>query len=165
MRITVLDNDTAQAELICQVLTGAGHQCQAFDSGKEMLGQLRKDSTDLLIMDWQISDVPGAELLRRAKEKMAPNTPTIFLAGSASEDDIVSGVTAGADDYLVKPLRRGELVARVQALLRRAYPSQNGAEQLQFGPYTFEPGRPPDHGRRIDRRHAQGIQPGAVVLP
>jgi DNA-binding response OmpR family regulator len=157
MRITVLDNDTSQAELICQVLTGAGHQCQAFDSGKEMLGQLRKDSTDLLILDWQISDVPGAELLRRAKEKMAPNTPTIFLAGSASEDDIVSGVTAGADDYLVKPLRRGELVARVQALLRRAYPSQNGAEQLQFGPYTFEtrPGRLTMGGEAIDVTHKE----------
>jgi DNA-binding response OmpR family regulator len=143
MRISVLDNDTTQAELICQVLNGAGHSCQAFDSGKELLGQLRKDSTDLLIVDWQVTDVPAAELLRRAKEKLAPNTPTMFLAGSSAEDDIVAGVTAGADDYLVKPLRRGELVARTQALLRRAYPSQNGAEQLQFGPYVFEtrPGR------------------------
>jgi DNA-binding response OmpR family regulator len=101
--------------------------------------------------------VPGAELLRRAKEKMAPNTPTMFLAGSAAEDDIVSGVTAGADDYLVKPLRRGELVARVQALLRRAYPSQNGAEQLQFGPYTFEtrPGRLTMGGEQIDVTHKE----------
>jgi len=117
MRISVLDNDTTQAELICQVLNGAGHSCQAYDSGKDLLGQLRKDSTDLLIVDWQVTDVPAAELLRRAKEKLAPNTPTMFLAGSAAEDDIVAGVTAGADDYLVKPLRRGELVARTQALL------------------------------------------------
>jgi len=152
MRISVLDNDTTQAELICQVLNGAGHSCQAFDSGKELLGQLRKDSTDLLIVDWQVSDVPAAELLRRAKEKLAPNTPTMFLAGSSAEDDIVAGVTAGADDYLVKPLRRGELVARTQALLRRAYPSQNGAEQLQFGPYVFEtrPGRLMMDGEQID---------------
>jgi DNA-binding response OmpR family regulator len=157
MRIAVLDNDTSQADLICQVLTGAGHQCHTFDNGKELLGQLRKDSTDLLIVDWQVNDVPGAELLRRAKEKMAPNTPTMFLAGSASEDDIVSGVTAGADDYLVKPLRRGELVARTQALLRRAYPSQNGAEQLQFGPYVFEtrPGRLMMDGEQIDVTHKE----------
>jgi DNA-binding response OmpR family regulator len=143
MKIAVLDNDRTQADLICQVLSGAGHSCQAYASGKEMLGHLRKDNTDLLIMDWQVADLDGAEVLRRAKEKMAPNAPTIFLAGSNAEDDIVAGVTAGADDYLVKPLRRGELLARVSALLRRAYPSQNGAEQLQFGPYVFEtrPGR------------------------
>jgi DNA-binding response OmpR family regulator len=122
-----------------------------------LLGQLRKDSTDLLIVDWQVSDVPAAELLRRAKEKLAPNTPTMFLAGSSAEDDIVAGVTAGADDYLVKPLRRGELVARTQALLRRAYPSQNGAEQLQFGPYIFEtrPGRLMMDGEQIDVTHKE----------
>jgi DNA-binding response OmpR family regulator len=157
MRIAVLDNDNSQAELICQVLNGAGHSCQAFYNGKDMLGQLRKDSTDLLIVDWQVNDVPATEVLRRAKEKMAPNTPTMFLAGSAAEDDIVAGVTAGADDYLVKPLRRGELVARVQALLRRAYPSQNGAEQLQFGPYIFEtrPGRLIMDGEQIEVTHKE----------
>jgi DNA-binding response OmpR family regulator len=157
MRIAVLDNDNAQADLICQVLNGAGHNCHSFDNGKDLLGQLRKDGTDLLIMDWQIGDVPAPELLRRAKEKLAPNTPTMFLAGSAAEDDIVAGVTAGADDYLVKPLRRGELVARVQALLRRAYPSQNGAEQLQFGPYVFEtrPGRLMLDGQQIDVTHKE----------
>jgi DNA-binding response OmpR family regulator len=157
MKIAVLDNDNTQADLICQVLSGAGHSCQAFESGKELLAQLRKDSADLLIVDWQVNDVPAAELLRRAKEKMAANTPTMFLAGSSAEDDIVAGVTAGADDYLVKPLRRGELVARTQALLRRAYPSQNGAEMLQFGPYTFEtrPGRLSKDGEAIDVTHKE----------
>jgi DNA-binding response OmpR family regulator len=157
MRIAVLDNDRSQADLICQVLTGAGHSCQSFDSGKELLAQLRKDSTDLLLMDWQVEDLPASELLRRAKEKMAVNSPTMFLVGSSAEDDIVAGVTAGADDYLVKPVRRGELVARVSALLRRAYPSQNGAEQLQFGPYVFEtrPGRLLMDGEVIDVTHKE----------
>lgn len=143
MRIAVLDNDRSQAVLICQVLTSAGHVCQSFDSGKEMLAHLRKDSFDMLILDWQVADLNGAEVLRRAKEKMAAATPMMFLTNSSAEDDIVAGIAAGADDYMIKPLRRGELVARVQALLRRAYPTQNGAEQLQFGPYIFEtrPGR------------------------
>jgi len=143
MRIAVLDNDRSQADLICQVLTSAGHVCQSFDSGKEMLAHLRKDSFDMLILDWQVADLNGAEVVRRAKEKMAAATPMMFLTNSSAEDDIVAGIAAGADDYMIKPLRRGELVARVQALLRRAYPTQNGAEQLQFGPYIFEtrPGR------------------------
>lgn len=157
MRIAVLDNDRGQADTICQVLSGAGHTCQAFESGKDLLAQLRKDSTDLLIMDWQVADMSGAEALRRAKEKMAANTPTMFLANTSAEDDMVAGVTAGADDFLVKPLRRGELAARVSALLRRAYPSQNGSEQLTFGPYTFEtrPGRLLMDGQPVDVTHKE----------
>ena len=143
MRIAVLDNDRSQADLICQVLTTAGHICHGFESGKDLLSQLRKDSYDMLILDWQVSDLSGVEVVRRAKEKMAANTPMMFLTNSSGEDDIVAGLGAGADDYMIKPLRRGELVARVQALLRRAFPAENGAEQLQFGQYVFEtrPGR------------------------
>ncbi|MBC7685269.1 MAG: response regulator transcription factor [Bdellovibrionales bacterium] len=157
MRIGVLDNDRSQADLICQVLTSAGHTCQTYDSGKDMLANLRKDSFDMLILDWLVGDLPGAEVLRRAKEKMSAATPMMFLTNSSAEDDIVAGITAGADDYMIKPLRRGELVARVQALLRRAYPTQNGAEQLQFGPYLFEtrPGRLLKDGALIDVTHKE----------
>ena len=157
MRIAVLDNDRSQADLICQVLTAAGHTCQSFDSGKEFLAHLRKDAYDMLILDWQVTDLSGVEVLRRAKEKMPAATPMMFITGSSGEDDIVAGIAAGADDYMIKPLRRGELVARVQALLRRAYPSQNGAEQLQFGPYVFEtrPGRLLMDGAQIDVTHKE----------
>ncbi len=157
MRIAVLDNDRSQADLICQVLTSAGHTCQTYDSGKDMLAHLRKDSFDMLILDWQVSDLNASEVLRRAKEKMSAQTPMMFLTNSSAEDDIVAGINAGADDYMIKPLRRGELVARVQALLRRAYPAQNGAEQLQFGPYIFEtrPGRLLMDGAVIDVTHKE----------
>jgi DNA-binding response OmpR family regulator len=157
MRIAVLDNDRSQADLICQVLSSAGHTCQTFDSAKEMLAQLRKDSADMLILDWQVADLGGAEVVRRAKEKMSSATPMMFITNSSAEDDIVAGITAGADDYMIKPLRRGELLARVQALLRRAYPTQNGAEQLQFGPYVFEtrPGRLSMGGVVIEVTHKE----------
>lgn len=157
MRIAVLDNDRSQADLVCQVLTSAGHACQTFDSGKDMLAQLRKDSVDMLILDWQLADMGGAEVLRRAREKLSATTPMMFITSSSAEDDIVAGIGAGADDYMIKPLRRGELVARVQALLRRAYPTQNGAEQLQFGPYVFEtrPGRLLMDGAVIEVTHKE----------
>src|SRR5262249_33214621 len=143
MRIVVLDADRTQVDLICQVLTSAGHACHGFQSGKDLLANLRKDSYDMFILDWQVSDMDASDLVLKGRVKLPENGPVMSLTTSSGEDDIVAGLAAGAEDYLVKPLRRAEMVARVQAQLRRAFPSQNGAEQLQFGQYVFEtrPGR------------------------
>lgn len=103
-----------------------------------MLVQLRRELYDMLVIDWQVPDLSGAEVLRWAREKLPPTLPVLFMTSRSGEDDIVAGLAAGADDYMIKPIRRGELVARVQALLRRAYPSQNAVEQIQFGNYVFE---------------------------
>jgi DNA-binding response OmpR family regulator len=157
MRIAVLDNDRSQAELISQVLGSAGHVCHTFANGKDVLAQLRKESYDMLILDWQVADMGGSEVLKRARERLPETAPVMFLTSASGEDDIVAGLTAGADDYMVKPLRRSELVARVQALLRIAYPAQNGAEQLQFGQYVFEtrPGRLLMDGAVLDVTHKE----------
>ena len=145
MRIAVLDHDPAQCDFLCQVLGLAGHACQAFHTGTDLLVQLRKDSHDMLILDWRVADLCGAEVVRRARETLPADAPVMFLATSSSsgQDDIAAGLAAAADDYMIKPLRRGETLARVQALLRRAYPDQEACEPLQFGKYVFEirPGR------------------------
>ncbi|MGN6387963.1 MAG: response regulator transcription factor [Burkholderiaceae bacterium] len=138
MRIAVLDDDRSQTDLVCQVLGSAGHLCHAFQSGKEMLAQVRRESYDMLVIDWQVPDLDGTEIVRWAREKLPPNLPVLFMTSRSGEDDIVEGLAAGADDYMIKPIRRGELVARVQALLRRAYPNQNAAEQIAFGNYVFD---------------------------
>jgi len=157
MKIVVLDNERSQSDLICQVLTSAGHVCHGFQTGKDLLGQLRKEDYDMLIFDWQVSDMEGGELLRKAREKLNENAPVLFMTTSSGEDDIVAGLDAGAEDYMIKPLRRSEMVARVQALLRRAFPTQNGAEQLQFGQYVFEtrPGRLLMDGNVLDVTHKE----------
>jgi DNA-binding response OmpR family regulator len=77
------------AVLICQVLTSAGHICHSFQTAKDVLAQLRKDSYRHADPRLAGGRPGGAEVLRRAKEKMAPNTPTMFLATSSGEDDIV----------------------------------------------------------------------------
>ncbi|UGQ46262.1 response regulator transcription factor [Massilia endophytica] len=157
MRIVVLDHDRTQTDLISQVLTSAGHACHGVQSAKDLLAQLRKDNYDMLIMDWQVDGMSAAELLRKARERLTEKAPVMFMTTASGEDDIVAGLDAGADDYMIKPLRRSELVARVQALLRRAFPSQNGAEQLQFGQYVFEtrPGRLLMDGNVLDVTHKE----------
>ncbi|MDO9194161.1 MAG: response regulator transcription factor [Undibacterium sp.] len=138
MRIAILDDDQSILELVCTILSAAGHVCHPFDSGKEMLHQLRRESYDMLILDWQVPDLSGTEVLHWVREKLPPTLPVLFMTSRSGEDDIVAGLAAGADDYMIKPIRRGELVARVQALLRRAYPSQTADEHVHFGPYKFE---------------------------
>ena len=101
MRIAVLDNDRSQADLISQVLTSAGHICHSFQTAKDVLAQLRKDSYDMLILDWQVVDLTGAEVMRRAREKLPDSAPVLFLTTSSGEDDIVAGLAAGADDYMI----------------------------------------------------------------
>jgi DNA-binding response OmpR family regulator len=157
MRIVVLDHDRTQTDLISQVLTSAGHACHGVQTAKDLLAQLRKDNYDMLIMDWQVDGMPAAELMRKARERLTEKAPVMFMTTASGEDDIVAGLDAGAEDYMIKPLRRSELVARVQALLRRAFPSQNGAEQLQFGQYVFEtrPGRLLMDGNVLDVTHKE----------
>jgi DNA-binding response OmpR family regulator len=138
MRIALLDDDRSQSEVISHVVTGVGHSCQSFQTGWDLLTHLRRESADMLIIDWQVADASGAEVLRWVRDKMPPGLPVLFLAGRSAEDDIVAALAAGANDYIIKPIRRGELVTRVQALLRRAYPTQSAFEQIQFDQYVFE---------------------------
>ncbi len=138
MRIAILDDDQNILDLAVSSLTAAGHVCHPFISGKAMLHQLHRESFDLLVLDWQVPDLSGPEILLWVREKIGASLPVLFMTARSAEDDIVAGLNAGADDYMIKPIRRGELVARVSALLRRAYPSQTAAEFLQFGDYEFE---------------------------
>jgi DNA-binding response OmpR family regulator len=140
MRIAILDNDPNQAELVCAALRAAGHICQPFFSAKELLLQLRRESYDMLILDWQVADLSAVEVLRQSRDKLPVSMPVLFMTSRSGEDDIIAGMEAGANDYLIKPIRRSELVARVQALLRRSYPvTHNVTEQIRFGLYIFEP--------------------------
>lgn len=157
MRIAVLDNDSSQPDLIAQVLTAAGHECHRYQSGKDLLAALRKDGCAMLILDWQVPDMPAGEVLRRAKEMLPSHTPLLFITGTSDADDVLAGLAAGADDYILKPLRRSELAIRTQALLRRAYPNQDDTETFEFGLYVFEtrPGRLLRDGILIDVTHKE----------
>lgn len=140
MRIAALEDDVDQAHLVKHVLTFAGHDCHIFSTGKSLLYQLsRGESYDLLILDWQLPDIPGPDVVRwiRTHNREKLHLPIIFLTGRTDERDIVDGLSCGADDYMVKPIRRNELMARVNALLRRTYPLVS-AEVLQVGVYTID---------------------------
>lgn len=136
MRIAVLDDDRLQLDMMERVLTEMGESYRLYATGAACVQDLRRETVDLLIVDWELPDTSGPEVVRWARSHLAPTLPILFITHRSEESDIVEGLRCGADDFMVKPLRIAELKARIQALLRRAYPVCTDDVQ-HFGPYTF----------------------------
>jgi DNA-binding response OmpR family regulator len=138
MRVAALHEDSNQRELTRQTLEASGHDCHLFENSAALLRVLRRETFDLLLLDWLLPDFSGLEVLRWARAQLKDRIPVLFLTPRSAEADVVEGLEAGADDFVVMPVRTSELTARVNALLRRAYPPAPQSE-LAFGSYRFEP--------------------------
>lgn len=123
MRIGVLEDDAALADHVLSTLKTAGHVVQHFADGKALLARLKRETFDMLVLDWNVPEVAGIDVLRWARAHLDGPMPVLFLTSRVDEADIVQALDAGADDYVAKPVRGGELIARVNALLRRSYPA------------------------------------------
>ncbi|WP_292934254.1 response regulator transcription factor [Noviherbaspirillum sp.] len=141
MRIAILDSDREQVELIRQELTRVGHVCEAFRYSPGLPAELDQAHFDAIVLDWHESGSTGLRILQSIADEAQAGRPVLLLAPRSSEDQLVEALGCGANDYLIKPIRRGELLVRMQVLLKRAYPETQESEQLHFGPFAFEPGR------------------------
>ena len=116
-RVLVVDDDAAIAALVVAVLAEANVEAVACNSGEEALALLARERFDLALLDIMMPGMDGLELCARIRQ--ASDMPVVFLTAKDGESDLVVGFALGADDYIVKPFRPRELVARVQARLRR----------------------------------------------
>src|SRR5882724_6744477 len=112
LRIALLEDEIEQAERAAALLHAAGHHVTVFDRGRALIKQLNSESYDLILLDWEIPDVSGLEVLRAIRGPLALATPVLFLTHRDAEEDVVQALEAGADDFLVKPPRDRELLAR-----------------------------------------------------
>ncbi|WP_323752350.1 response regulator transcription factor [Marinobacter sp.] len=134
MRIALLEDEFEQAQNIQAILSDKGYECDSFATGQSFLSAVLHRSYDLIILDWQIPDMTGIDVLKSVRTHLDWAIPAIFLTQHDSESDIVCALDAGADDFLAKPARAAELVARLNALARRSSP-ESDKEQLIFGPF------------------------------
>ncbi len=137
MRIALFDADAAEQTLVAQTLERSGFDCVVHSDAKALLADARVRRFDALIVDWKGKPAEGGAVLGHARAA-ATRTPTLMMVAHGGEDDIIAGLSCGADDYLIKPIRPSELIARLQALLRRAYPHET-LERYEFEPYRFDP--------------------------
>lgn len=135
MRICVVEDNVEQAQLIAQWLQSSQHDAIIFNSGKEFINGARQDSFDLVILDWMLPDLDGDYLLRWIREQTDWPVPVLFTTARDSEEDIVFALQSGADDYMIKPLKRAEMVARISALSRRSQWTSQESDQLTFHPF------------------------------
>lgn len=151
MRIAILEDDPDQMALLKRWLTDAGHDVHGYLQGGDVLKFSGRESFDLFLLDWQVPDISGAEVLRWIRANVSKSIPVLFVTVRDAEEDIVYALSEGADDYMVKPARRQELLARVGALLRRAYPHKEET-RLVFPPYEFDTlrGEVRMHGAVVD---------------
>ncbi|MDB5802709.1 MAG: hypothetical protein JWN73_31 [Betaproteobacteria bacterium] len=137
MRIALLEDDPDQAAILNAWLTEAGYRCRVFTTGHDYLREIARESYDLHILDWNVPDVSGEEALKILRERVVDPVPVMFVTARDSEEDVVHILTLGADDYLAKPLRRAETLARVAALTRRGRPRETPEGTLVCPPFTF----------------------------
>lgn len=121
MRIAVLDDDPAQADFVCGTLTAADHVCQCFPEGNLLVDRLKRETFDLLVLDWNVPGMSGVEVLRWVRQTLSERVPVLFLTSCGSETEMATIFGLGADDYIVKPVHADVLRARIASLLRCAY--------------------------------------------
>ncbi len=143
VRIAYLEDDPAQADLIRAWLETGGHRCRWFRDAGSFIKDLRGESYDLLMLDWELPDSSGIEVLGWVRGHVDWHVPILFVTHRDSERDIVQALDQGADDYMTKPVSRAVTLARVNALGRRreVHPQRDG--MLEFGTYRISR----DHGR------------------
>lgn len=138
MHIAVLEDEQSLADDLATLLKKNGHEVSIFADGLHLIETLQAELYDMFILDWKVPSMDGFEVLKHIRSELGFKTPVIFLTSNDNETDIVNALSSGADDYSVKPLRPQELMARINALIRRSYgaPKKNNAPETILG-HTF----------------------------
>jgi len=136
--ILVVDDDPKLLKMVRRTLLYDGFLVQTAENGMDALRLLEKKRADLLILDWMMPEMDGIELTE-ALRAMGDDTPILMLTARDAVEDRVTGLDAGADDYLMKPFAPSELLARVRALLRRFKKTAATEQKLAYADMSLDP--------------------------
>jgi two-component system response regulator ResD len=135
--VLVVDDEPTIGEVVSKYLERAGYETRVAADGYEALEAVAQSRPDLIVLDLMLPGIDGLEVMRRVRDR---STAIILLTAKGEESDRVIGLRLGADDYVVKPFSPAELVARVDAVLRRVDTVPERAPALRFGDLEIDPG-------------------------
>lgn len=137
--VLIVDDEASIRDMVSIVLDTAGIKCLQAENAGEAHGLIVDENPDVVLLDWMMPGTSGLELLRRLRrDELTANVPVIMLTAKAEEDNMVQGLNSGADDYISKPFSPRELIARINALLRRKDPCA-GDEPITVDQLVYDP--------------------------
>ncbi len=143
-RVLVVDDEPTIRDVVSRYLVRAGYDTSVAATGREAIRQAGREHPDVVVLDLMLPDVDGLEVMRRLRQQERDRTAIVLLTARGEESDRVIGLRLGADDYVVKPFSPAELVARVDAMLRRLAPALEQQPPLVFDGLQIDPS-----GRRV----------------
>ena len=137
MRVAVAEDEVELAAQVATILENVGMTTETFTNGKSIQTALKRDTYDVVLLDWNMPDLPGIDVLTWAVDTLDAPPRFIMLTARGGQGDIVNALEAGACDYIVKPESPAIIVARVNAVARRGTTPER--ERLNiYGPFTFD---------------------------
>jgi DNA-binding response OmpR family regulator len=130
--VLVVEDEPTIAEVVARYLTRAGYETTIASDGYAALHETSERNPSLIVLDIMLPGLDGLEVMRRIRERPGDNPAIILLTARGEESDRLVGLRAGADDYVVKPFSPSELVARVEAVLRRTRRASTPVEPVRF---------------------------------
>ena len=134
-RVLVVEDDVAIRDMLCFSLRHSGFECDAVSDAESGLALLAQQRQDIILLDWMLPGVDGIEFIRRLRSnEYFAEIPVIMLTAKGESEDMVKGLSVGADDYVNKPFSPPELMARIKAVLRSCQlPEADNDQLLEFG--------------------------------
>jgi DNA-binding response OmpR family regulator len=142
--VLVVDDEPTIAEVVSRYLERAGYRTRIASDGVEAIEAAAAQRPDLVVLDLMLPRIDGLEVMRRLRELDRDRIAVILLTAKGEESDRVIGLRLGADDYVVKPFSPAELVARVDAVLRRVDTAPTQDPEIEVGDLRIDPA-----GRRV----------------
>ena len=138
-KILVIEDVPEMAQLVCMYMENAGFEAKSTETAEEAIHELNGGYTpDLVLLDLNLPGMSGLEFLKKFRENYKTTIPVIIVSARDADEDIITGLGYGADEFVTKPFSPRVLVARVQAkLLRQAVTEASAEKTVQFGPYTI----------------------------